>query len=196
MFFFTCPQPSKNPSNLGIRITVRGICSLVEQNFFLAFTRKGEKMLNASKKKKLKRVYEYFYRKEKKTIERKKKCWQRMKQIKSEAAQPTPEVLEKKKYYKETPIEELAEAHDKHFRRRVKERLHEGKFTNDDGVELLKQLIENSIMTGEAKFLEEHQGVLKYQVPIGGRCYIVVYSLRTERYVTIYPPYGFKEMAA
>lgn len=153
-------------------------------------------MLNASKKKKLKRVYEYFYRKERKTIEHKKKCWQRIKQIKAEAAQPPPEVLEKKRYYKETPIEELAEAHDMHFKRRVLERMHEDRFTDDDGVELLKLIIEYSIATGDAKFLEEHQGVLKYQVPIGGRCYIVVYSLRTERYVTIYPPYGFKEKAA
>lgn len=153
-------------------------------------------MKGESKKKKIKRMYELACRKNKEFVERKKRGWQIIKQKKAEAAQPDPAVIEKKKYHKETPTEVLATVHDMHFKRRVLERVHEDRFTDDDGVELLKLIIEYSIATGDARFIEEHQGVLKYQITIGGRNYIVVYSLRTERYVTVYPPCGYRETVA
>lgn len=148
------------------------------------------------KKKKLKKMYEYTCRKNKEFVERRRKSWQKIKQKKAEAAQPDPVILEKKKYHKETPTDVLATVHDTHFKRRVLERMHEDRFTDDSGIELLKLIIEYSIATGDAIFLEEHQGVLKYQVTIGGKGYIVIYSLKTERYVTLYPPYGYREGVA
>jgi hypothetical protein len=148
------------------------------------------------RKKKRKQVQEYAHKVQRKMVESKKRAFKKLKQMKSMLSQPAPHIVEKRKYHSKTPIEDLSAAHDTHFKRRVLERMHEDRFFDDPGIELLKLIIEYSIASGEAKFLEESYGVLRYLVTICGKVYIVVYSLKTERYVTIYPPYKYEIQTA